>query len=152
MKNYFLIVILILISSNASAGGSDEFIEASILERSVGKIVLSVDSYLRYDHSETNPFGIAQAFVTFRDEYNKNIKPLSVENRVNYFWAGLWHLSLQGGYLTEFEELVVNDCANEFVEKLSHYVGIEEKLKRDKTRLALSKIILSDLKRLKNNR
>ena len=151
MKYYFLIGILALISSKAIALGSDKLAEASILEKSVGKVVLSVDSYLRYDHSETNPFGIAQAFLIFRDEYHKNIKTLSVENRVSYFWAALWHLSLQGGYLTEFEELVLNDCVDEFIEKLSHYVGIEEKLQRDKTRLALSNIVFNDLKILKEN-
>lgn len=154
MKKYFLTVftfIVSLASFGVSADGDRRLAEIDTLELSVGKVILSVDSYLRYDHSDTNPFGIAQAFVTFKEEYQKNIKTLSVDHRVNYFWAGLWHLGLQGGYLTEFEELVLRDCANEFIKKLEHYVQIDEKLQRNKTRLMLSKIVLNDLKRLNSS-
>ncbi|WP_308366730.1 MULTISPECIES: hypothetical protein [unclassified Microbulbifer] len=154
MKNYIISVITSIAALAplwVDAGEGKSPTEMSTLQSSIGKVILSADSYLRYDHSDTNPFGISQAFVIFKDEHQKNIKTLPVDQRVDYFWAGLWHLGLQGGYLTEFVELVSLDCADEFIKKLERYVKMEEKLQRNRTRLAIAKTILNNLKRLRAN-
>lgn len=145
-----LVILLFSIPLSAHADGKvNKQAEQEILERSLGKVILNADLHTRYEYSDTNPFGNAQAFVEFKKQYQKNIKNISVNLRVNYFWSALWHLGLQGGQLSQFEELVAMDCLDEFIEKLEQYVKIETNMQRNKTRLHLSSIVLDDLKRLK---
>ncbi|WP_368457149.1 hypothetical protein [Microbulbifer sp. TYP-18] len=116
-----------------------------VVENAVGRIILTADAYSRYDYSETNPFGVAKAFIMFRDIYEQEIRQLAPRLRTDFIWSVMWHLDLAGGYLTEFIEIISEDDTSFFENKLKRYIAIEEKLLRHRTKLTKSKIILHGL-------
>ncbi len=127
---------------------NNENIFSNTVSLSVGKIISLSDAYHRYEYSDTNPFGEAQAFILFEEEYKKNIKSIPVEYRVKFFWSILWHLDLQGDHLTEFLKIIEEDCYKHFTDKLTFYIEREEKITRNKYRLKLSKGVLTSLERI----
>jgi len=141
--------LLLLAACSLSAEGSKKDYEQEAVGSSVGKIILLNDSLVRYEKSPTNPLGAAEAFLLFKSEYENKIKKLSVESRMNFFWSIMWHISLGGGYMEEFQEIVFDDCGDFFVEKLEKYVEIEREVKRSKSRLYLSERVLADLVAMK---
>ncbi len=145
----YCICCFLLVSSFVSAESSIDSSSVKRLETSVGKVLLSFNSHVRYDYSKSNPFGIAEPFSLFKKEYDENIKNLPVDYRVDYFWFALWYMGLQGGFMTEFQDMVAKDCLDEFVNKLEQFVSVESNLQRNKTRLRISKLVLNDLKRAK---
>lgn len=135
MKFSFAICFLLLGISQAACSDSRK-----VLEQSVGLVILSYDSHWRYDHDDLNPFGVANAFKIFEIEYEQNIKSLESVARVDYFWAILFHLELQGGYLSEFLDIVAKDSAvSLFIDKLDRFIAIESKLQHDLSSLNLAK-------------
>lgn len=107
------------------------------LEISIGKLVLLHDKLFSYEN-DSNPFGAAEAFILFEQEYTNNIKTLPVEYRIKYFWASMWHLDFDGEYMERFQQIVYSDCGEAFLVKLNKYLSIESKLKRNTTRLYLT--------------
>ena len=138
----FLMVALIQIPL-AYSSSYDE-----LLESSVGKLLLLHDKKHSYQ-VDLNSFGSAEVYKEFLEIYNREIKSLPKDYRINYFWAGMWHFGFDGHYMSEFQELIMQDCGKEFIDRLQEYVNKEKKLKRYKSRLYLSEKVLEGLKMIR---
>lgn len=119
--------------------------DTKVLESSIGKLLIFHDQKFSYQN-DLNPFGSAIMYDEFVATYKDNIKGLKLEERVNFFWFAMWHLDFDGHSMEQFQMLITNDCGDNFIERLEQYVKKESELKRNKTRLYLSKKVLSGLK------
>lgn len=145
-REYLIFIALTMASvSSCATTKPNQDAEAKVVETALGQLILRADSYARYDHGDSNPFGIAEAFVLFRETYQNEIRLLKPENRTNYIWSVMWHLDLDGGYLTEFIDIISKDDTSLLEEKLNRYISIEGKLKRNPVKLNKCKIILHGL-------
>ena len=122
--------------------------QETLLENSIGKLVLLHNKMFAYT-KDKNPFGSAKVFVEFQSMYEQHIKHLDTEERVNYFWFGMWHLDFDGHYMMQFQRMIHKDCKEAFVERLNHYIQVESELDRNKSRLFLSQQVLKGIKLLK---
>ena len=118
---------------------------------SLGRLVILVDRHRSYEMDE-NPFGSEKVFLSFKQEYETQIKQLHIEQRVDFLWGSMWHLSFDGDNMAEFQEIVAGDCGDVFVSRLKRYVETEKRLNRSKSRLFLSEQVLAGLMDLLNAR
>jgi hypothetical protein len=139
-----IIIVLLLITINqtplAYSSSYDE-----TLENVMGNLVLLHDKKHSYQ-TDLNSFGSAEVYKKFIEIYNQKIKSLPIDYRINYFWTGMWHLSFDGHYMSEFQQLIMHDCGKKFINRLQEYVNKEKKLNRYKSRLYLSEKVLEGLK------
>ena len=73
---------------------------------------------------------------------------------MRYFTSILWHVLPHGGYLTEFDEIVLDDCPDEFLAKINIIIEANAR-DNDKKRIALMRGVAQDLQLLlsqKNNK
>ncbi len=101
---------------------------------------------------DLNSFGSAKVYKEFLEIYNQKIKSLPMDYRINYFWTGMWHLSFDGHYMNELQELIIQDCGVKFIDRLQEYVNKEKKLKRYKSRLYLSEKVLEGLIQIRDRK
>lgn len=142
MKNIILFVLVVGALLGCSSNGK------TVLQRSIGELIISHDT--RYSYQEgSNPFGSTINFDEFVKIYRKDIEKLKVDLRIQYFWFGMWHLGFGGHNMYQFQELIIHDCGDEFIQRLDEYITTESELKRDKNRLYLSGKVLQGLKNLK---
>lgn len=116
----------------------------AVVENSIGKLIVLHDKDYSYQ-TGTNPFGSAKGYSEFIKLYNDKIKALSENHRVDYFWAAMWHLRLDGHSMEEFQKLIIADCGQSFISRLEYYIVTEQQLRRSKARLDLSKKVLAGL-------
>ncbi len=122
-----------------------------MLENNIGKLLLLHDEKYSYQ-IDLNSFGAAEIYNDFLEIYNINIKLMPKKYRINYFWFSMWHLGFDGHYMVKFQELIMQDCGEDFIDKLQKYVSKEQKLKRYKSRLYLSKKVLEGLKMIREKK
>jgi len=144
MRNFLILCFVVIFLFGCS------FNEKLVVEQSIGRLVVSHDEKFSYQYDQ-NHFGLAKLAGDFRDTYYKNIQQLEVKYRIQYFWAAMWHLGFSGGEMGAFQELVLTDCGDEFIQKLEGYVAKETELNRSKRRLQLSKRVLFGLKKLQQH-
>ena len=121
----------------------------AVLERTIGELLLSHDQKLSYKNGPV-AFSVQIVSNDFFEAYDSRIKGLPVEDRVNFLWFAMWHLDFDGHLMMQFEELVVEDCAEQFISRLEKYIKTESKLQHDKDRLHLSKMVLVGIKQIKD--
>ena len=138
-------IILLCFSSNSHSHS-----ETKIVEQSIGSLILSHDRKFSYSIDD-NSFGGELLFQEFKAVYLNKIKNLSEKHRLEFLWASMWHLGFDGHTMFEFQELILNDCGQAFINKLESFINKEEKLQRDKSRLYLSKKVLTGLVNIKNS-
>lgn len=131
---------LLLCGFSGSSGN-----EAGIVERAIGRLVVLHDKSFSYENGD-NPFGAAIVFEEFKSIYEGKISRLSTANRVDFLWAAMWHLDLDGHLMMQFQEIVVKDCAEDFIDRLEGYVEKESELGRHKDRLHYSVKVLIGLR------
>lgn len=141
-----LLVITIGITSTAFSLTYDE-----TLKTSIGELMLLHDAKHSYQ-KDLNSFGSAEVYERFIEIYHQKIKNLPLEYRIDFFWAGMWHLSFDGHYMNEFQEVVMTDCGKKFIDRLQEYVRKEKKLKRYKSRLYLSEKVLEGLMMIRDRK
>jgi hypothetical protein len=129
-------VIIILLSQCGIAIASPN--EKTVLERTIGALLLSHDQKLSYQNGPV-AFAVDRIYNEFFEAFITRIKGLPVEDRVSFFWFAMWHLTFDGHIMMQFEKLVEGDCGDQFIARLEKYIATESKLKRNKGRLFLSK-------------
>ena len=99
------------------------------LERSIGKIVRLANKARSYEENGMHAFwGDGEVWTLFFEEYEKNVKNLPIESRVEYFWFGMWFLKLGAGPSEQFTELVSRECPEEYSRKLKHFISRHKEL------------------------
>ena len=142
MKNYIIVIVLLLSQWEGVIASPSN---TEIIERSIGKLLLSHDQKFSYQN-DLNPFGSAILYDELVKLFNSDIKSLPKEERVNFLWSAMWHLSFDGHVMMQFQMLVAEDCGELFVSRLQKYIEIESELQRSKSRLYLSQKVLSGIK------
>ena len=118
------------------------------VEVAVGRLVILHDLKFGYTYDD-NPFGSSEVFQEFLSIYKSKVKYLPVEQRVDYFWASMWHLDFDGHLMEEFQEIVYKDCDRAFISRLEKFVEREKELNRGRARLYLSEKVLRGLRLIK---
>ena len=85
----------------------------TLLERSVGQVILASDEYA------AGGLLVSQAIDT---EY-KTLRRLPVEQRVRFFWSVLVNVPLDAGHSIDFVEFVARDCPREFEEEIPTFLN-----------------------------
>lgn len=137
------LLFVIMFSLCTYAGGKDVS-EDVVYAASLGQVMNEYDKFA-IDQNRKSPFGIAKVFSEFKKQYNDSVRNLSVEYRVRYFTSFLWHTFPQGGYLTEFEEIVLEDCPDEFLAKINIIIETNTR-DNDIKRIGLMRGVAQDLK------
>ncbi|MCB1591094.1 MAG: hypothetical protein KDI90_01455 [Alphaproteobacteria bacterium] len=102
------------------------------LEQSIGKIVRIANRDRSYQENSAHAyFGDGRTWAAFFDEYEKNIKNLPVDNRVEYLWFGMWFLKFGANPGEEFTETVAKDCPEEFTLKLKKFITKHREVEGD---------------------
>lgn len=73
-------------------------------------------------------WGDGEVWTFFFEEYEKNVKNLPVESRVEYLWFGMWFLELGADPGVQFTEIVIRDCPEEYSKKLRHFISRHKEL------------------------
>jgi len=146
MKIFLFAVFLIISQSGYAIAASTDM---EIVERNIGKLLLSHDEKFSYQNN-LNPFGSAIMLDELVSIYNGDIRVLNKDARIKFFWSAMWHLDFDGHSMLQFQKLILKDCGDEFINRLEKYVNTEAELKRNKTKLYLSKKVLVDLLNLKS--
>jgi hypothetical protein len=142
---FFLVLLLALFQVGcASSGVSEE----KRLQRSIGSLLLYRDETFSYRKAEPTRMEHLMVFDAFRETYRDDIKDLSEEYRVQFFWTALWHIRFDGHTMHEFQRLVLEDCGDSFVKLTERYVSLASNIKSDKRHHFLMKAVLRDLTRL----
>ena len=150
VENMRLLLFVFLAVLCSCASSSNAIDPAETVQQAVGELVISHDknaSYLEHD----NPFGSAVLFEEFIILYHAKIQGLSLEHRVNFLWAVMWHMDFDGHSMLEFQKIIANDCGVEFLSRLERYIDKEVQLSRNRSRLFLSQKVYVDLKELVEN-
>ena len=142
----FLIATLLSLTQLTLVFASDS--NTVLVEKNIGNLILFSDNQYSYQ-VDLNPFGSAKVYDEFQRIYNKDIKGLPEADRINFLWSSMWHLGFDGHYMEQFQEIVFLDCGDEFVSRLEKYINNESELKRNKTKLHLSKKVLEGLRLVK---
>ena len=142
-----LVIIIISLLFISKAYPSNEII---IVEQSLGKLIVSHDRKFSYSIDD-NSFGGELLFREFEEVYHRKIKLLHEKNRLDFLWASMWHLGFDGHAMFEFQTLILSDCGQNFIKRLESFIQKEEEFSRDKSRLYLSKKVLTGLINIKNS-
>jgi len=137
-------VVLLQAACALASAGSEE-----IVDRSIGALLISHDAMFRHDGGPA-AFAGEKLYQQFRKAYEAEIKGLALEERFRFLWAAMWHLGFDGHAMEEFQELVLKDCGDLFIERLENYVKAESELQRDKSRLHLSQKVLAGMKKARS--
>lgn len=142
-KSCLALVLLLAMLHSGCVHASDD---RTILERSIGKLILMSDSAYSYEYGE-NPFGDGPTGHEAVIIYETHIRNLPEKSKVDYFWALMWHFDL---FLTSegeiFRILILRDCGSAFLKKLERYIEKGEELQRDSGRLKKTKQFFLELK------
>lgn len=152
MKKYFFLTAVVLSVFNFGIfqeGAHAAEPSRNIIEESIGYLVLSHSDKYSYKN-DLNDFGAAILFDEFLKIYQTNIENLDLDKRIDFLWSAMWHLEFDGHYMEEFQKIVYLDCGESFIKRLEVYIQNESKLKRNGSRLYLSKKVLAGLKLLKS--
>lgn len=141
------VLVILCCTVNSAAYSSDE--SKLLQDRSLGKLISLSDKMHSYEDGSNNPFGSRDVFFLLEAEYESTIKNLPLDNRVNFFWSSMMHLSFDGEYMHRFQEILYADCGGYFIAKLEAYILKEEELQRNKGALYLSKKVYKNLSAMK---
>ncbi len=130
-KNNYLFFIFIIGLLPVSAHSSESKFD---IEKGMGQLIFLHDRLTSYEEGD-NSLGVAEVFILFKKQYMKNIRHLSEEKRIDYFWSALWHLRFDGHYMGEFLDIVHEDSGSAFLKKLDHFIEKERELDRSISRL-----------------
>ncbi len=137
---------LIIVSFALQVACASSLIEnEGVVERSVGALLISHDRKYSHDGG-VNEFAGPMLYEEFQQVYDSKIRPLPEEERLQFLWAAMWHFGFDGHLMEEFQELVLDDCGDQFIDRLQRYVEVETELQRNKPRLYLSEKVLAGLK------
>lgn len=138
---FFLFFSIVFACSNQSQALD---VKQEKLNNSIGKLLILHDKKFSYQN-DLNSLGSAEVFMLFEKEFHQHIANLPLTYRIDYFWSSMWHLSFDGDYMSQFQQIVYFDCGDEFILRLTKYIKIETELNRSKKRLYLSKKVLGGL-------
>lgn len=116
------------------------------LQMSIGSIVLEANRSRSYqDDLSQAGFGDGKTWAVFFDEYEKNIRDLPIDSRVEYLWFGMWFLKFGSHTGEKFTETVARDCPYEFTLKLRNFIDSHRGVNGDPKDIYLAEKILGSI-------
>lgn len=113
----------------------------------IGELILEFDSsYLEL--GDPNPFGSGPISSAYKKNYQQYVANMSEEDRLAYFWAGLWHFQFQEGTMDLYTDVVGSDVAYEkFAQELRKFVERSKSSGREGWRTNYAEQALHHLKK-----
>ena len=139
-----LSLVIVLFSLQVACGS--RFVGSEgVVDRSVGALLISHDRMYSHDGG-VNELAGPMLYEEFQEIYDSKIRPLPEGELLRFLWSAMWHFCFDGHLMEEFQELVLDDCGDLFIDRLERYVEVESELQRNKSRLYLSEKVLAGLK------
>ncbi|WP_444930503.1 hypothetical protein ACJJIF_01565 [Microbulbifer sp. SSSA002] len=149
-KNKFFVLFFWLVFIEtvcASTAEEDRY----IAEYSLGRLIFYHDQLVSYKDGGTNPFGTDKVYFEFEKEFEKAIRHLPENIRVDFLLSVFWHLGFHSSNQVEFQKLILSDCPEAFKERLKIFIDKESHLLRNERRLSRAKSLLNGLITLEEN-
>ena len=126
MKHIVICITLLLFTTSCLSSGTTALEDQLAL--SIGRVILVHDEVWSYQSESYKTGGFAISKIIDK-EYEDKISKMPIKYRIDYFWAIMMHISLDGSFFEDFMLLVKKDCNKEFVDHIDQFLKKSKELR-----------------------